>query len=339
MRHLKYQQSILSGAKRKVAAGAILLSVVVCILLVVLDLWNTKAKPFTIGVVTYVSIFAPAISGFKTGMTELGYAEGRDIIFIDNGIIPTPTAEAVDLEISNLLDRKLDLLLTVGDLATLRARQVTATTGLPVLFTLVQKPAERGVVASLIRPGGNITGVQSAGSSIKGLEWLVAIIPNAKKIYIPYNPKDNASVINLAELSRMGRQLGIELVMQEIESVQEAVTAIRHLPKDVDGIYRIPSPTLDPANDQLSRAAINRRLPMGAGLPLDESVLITFAMDFFTAGKQTARLAHQIRQGIEPAVLPVETADTILTINLKTAKEIGLNIGDDILIQAHKIIH
>ena len=103
-------------------------------------------------------------------------------------------------------------------------------------------------------------------------------------------------------------------------------------------MFRIPSPTLDPGNAEISRAAIKRRLPIGARVNLDEDVLLTFATDLFYMGQQTARLAHQIRLGVHPGDLPVEMSDPVLTINLRTAGEIGLEIPGSILTQAKNII-
>ena len=209
---------------------------------------------------------------------------------------------------------------------------------MPVVFGAVSKVVEKGIVESIHQPGGNLTGTQTSNQSPKALEWLLTITPEAKKVYVPYNPDDIASITILDELNKALPQLGIELLLDEVHSVEEAVAAIESLPEDVDAIFRIPSPTLDPRNAELSQAAIAQGLPMGAGLPLDEAVLLTLATDLFEAGKQTARLAHQIRQGSKPADLMVETTGIFLAINLKTAETIGLDIPDEVLLQADTII-
>jgi putative ABC transport system substrate-binding protein len=155
---------------------------------------------------------------------------------------------------------------------------------------------------------------------------------------VPYNPDEEVLIAVLGDLDEASSQLGVELLLGEVRSVEEAVAAIESLPEDVDAIFRIPSGTLDSRNDELSQAAIERGIPMGASLPLDEAVLFTLAGDLFDTGRQTARLANQIRQGARPADLPVETAEFSLTINLKTAEAIGLDIPDEVLLQADTII-
>lgn len=291
---------------------------------------------FTIGVIAETSFHVLIIEGFKAGMADLRYMEGENVAYIYNGLTGY-NPEEIDDEIKNLLAQKVDLLFVLG-LPAVHAKQAVAGTDTPVVFGVVSRPVERGIVESIGHPGGNLTGIQSGYEIPKALEWLVTIIPKAKKVYVPYNPDDELSVMFLAALDKAASQLIIELLPDETYSVEEAVAAIENLPGDIDAIFRIPSPTLDPRNSELSQAAITQGLPMGAGHPLDKAMLLTYAADFFEMGKQAARLAHQIRQGSKPADLPVETAEIFITINLKTAEAIGLDIPDEVLLQADTIV-
>ena len=132
----------------------------------------------------------------------------------------------------------------------------------------------------ITHPGGNITGVINLDSTPKVMEYLKLIKPGLKKVYLPYNPDDEVSVVSISGLDKIVSQIGIEVVYQKVRSVEETVAAIAALPEDVDAVFRIPSPTLDPKNSDLSRAAIKRGLPMAARLPLDNDVLITYASFF-----------------------------------------------------------
>jgi len=294
--------------------------------------------PFTIGMIAEVSIHVPAIEGFKTGMTELGYVEGEDVIYLYNGVTGSDPV-TIDAEIENLLVQDVDMLFTAGSLTTLRAKQAIAGTDMPVVFGAVANPVRGGFVESIAHPGGNLTGVQVGAEIPKAPEYLVRITPNSRKVYVPYNPDDWVSIAYFADLDQIASQLQIELVPGETRSVEEAVTAIENLPEDIDAIFRIPSPTLDARNEELSRAAIRRGLPMAAGHPLDEAVLLTLASDTFDVGRQAARLADQIHQGVKPGDLPIETSEFFLTINLKAAEAIGLNVPEVILLQANTVIH
>ena len=290
----------------------------------------------TIGVIVEVSILEPSFDGFKAGMTELGYVEGEDVTYIYNGITEA-TPEAMDAEIKNLLDQQVDMLVTVGTLAHLQAKQAVAGTDMPVVFLSCARPVDTGLIDSINQPGGNLTGTQVGLSFGKALEMLVEV-SQAQKVYVPYNPNDEASLTTLPFVEERATSLGIELVLDEVGSVAEAVTAIETLPEDIDAIFRIPSPTLDPENNLLSQAAIEQGLPMGGSVPLDDAVLISVTNDLFESGKAAAPIADHILNGVDPAVEPVRSTDFTLTVNLETANAIGLEISDAVLGQADTII-
>jgi putative ABC transport system substrate-binding protein len=296
-----------------------------------------KPQTRTIGIVIESPVVAPTLEAFKANMAELGYVEGKDVTYIYNGPLGSD-AKVIDGEIKNLLAQKVDLLLVVGLVPAQRAKQAVMGTDIPVVFAPAHAVVENGLVESMSHPGGNLTGIQAGNEIPKALEWLVKITPNAKKIYVPYNPADGVSVGFLPIVEKIASQLKVELVPDEVSSTEEAVAAIESLPADIDAIFRIPSPTLDPRNAELSQAAIRRGLPISGFVTLDEETLLTLTIDSVEMGKQAARLTHQILQGIKPADLPVEMAEVFLTINLKTAQAIGLDIADDILLGADKVI-
>lgn len=194
---------------------------------------NQPSKPFTIGVVSYVSIHAPVIEGFKAGMAELGYVEGEDVIYIDNGVV-APDSQAVDAEIEQLLAQDIDLLFPLGTLTTLRAKHAVEGTDMPVVFGAVSTPVKERIVESISHPGGNLTGTQVGNQLPKALEWLITIVPKVRKVYVPYNPDDDASIATLAGLGDVPSQLGIALVLDEVYSIEEAIAAIESFPEDAD---------------------------------------------------------------------------------------------------------
>jgi len=297
---------------------------------------KTSSKPFTVGVVIALTAHTPCIDGFKAGMAELGYIESKNIIYIYNGPIENKQ-DVIDTEIKNLLSKHIDILFITGQ-PTLRAKKLLAGTNIPIVFSAAGYVRESGLVENITHPEGNITGVQVANTLEKAIDWLKTVKPDAKKIYIPYNPDDINSGLNLAFINNNKIKLGLEFIDGKVFTVEEAVSAIEKLPEDIDAILRFSSPTLDYGNNRLSAAAIKRRIPMISSVPLDEDVLLTFTSDFYKIGRQAARLAHQVRQGVKTSDLPIETAEAFMTINLKTAQKTGINIPDIVLVQAQKII-
>jgi putative ABC transport system substrate-binding protein len=309
-----------------------------CILLILCGGCERSEKVFTVGIAIHLSLHQEIVEGFKTGMAEYGYVEGKNIRYLYDKPIGSSNQEVIDAAINKLLSQGADLLLTTGYEVSLRAKKAVEGTDVPVIIGGNRKPVEAGLVKSLRRPGGNVTGVWVHDTIPKMLELMMQIIPDAKKFYLPYNPDDMVSVFSFQGLDNTASQLGIEIVFQKVHSFEEALKAVETLPEDIDAIFRVPSPTLDARNSELSLAAIRRGVPMCSILSLDESVLISMAVDFFETGRLAAGIAHKIRLGARPAEIPMAPLEPLLTVNLKTAGELGINIPDGILIQANKII-
>jgi putative tryptophan/tyrosine transport system substrate-binding protein len=314
--------------------------VVFCLALMALSLLLSEqatAKEFTIGVMSDISIFLEGLDGFKRGMKEYGYIEGKNIRYIYDGEFED-NDKVFDVEIKKLLNDRVDMLLTFGNHSSLRARKVAEGSGIPVVMCLVNEPVQEGIVKDLKHPGGNVTGVRVSNVIGKAIEWFLKITPSVKKIYVPYNPEDKISIQTMAGIEEIATGMGIQLVLAKTHSLEDAVQAINSLPRDIGGILLVPSPTLNSKSRELNEAAIKRKIPLISSLIADEAIPITFANELDASGKQAARIAHQIILGSKPADLPVETSDISLIINLRTAEKIGLNISDDILAQAKKII-
>ncbi len=298
---------------------------------------GSKARINTIGVICYHLSLEPLFQGFKAGMTELGYIEGKSVAYVYNGPVK-PDPDAIDSEIKRLLARKVDLFYTTGTLPTLRAKNAVKGKKTVVIFAPVINPVTEGVVESLRRPGGNVTGVQSGSSIPKAMEWLLKLAPKARKVYVPYNPKDEVSVTSIAALREASAMLGVELMLDEVNSLAQVAAAVEKLPKGTV-FFVIPTPSIG-LDGGLFKAAARRGIAVGSNLSymLEPGALVTYATNYFSMGKQAARLADQIFRGASPADLPVETAEYFLSINLKTASALGIDVPDEILEQANSII-
>lgn len=294
-------------------------------------------KTHTIGVVSYNPILVPVLDGFKTKMAALGYAEGRNVTYLHQGLLQ-PDPQVVKREVERLTHQRIDLLLTLGTEPTLAARKVTAGTTIPVLFAPTLDPVGTGVVASITRPGGNVTGVHNGDPIPKALEWLHKLAPQARKIYTIYHPKDTVAQTATASLPALASSMGLDLTLVGAHSPEEAIAAIKRLPKGA-AIFFVSAPSLEPLG-RLVQAASSRGIATGVHnhRSRETGVLVTYAGDWVSMGQQAARLADQILKGAKPADLPVETAEHFLRIDVRTATAIGLEISDDILRQADVVV-
>jgi putative ABC transport system substrate-binding protein len=297
---------------------------------------QAQDKTFTIGVINYAPPLEKSFEGFKAEMAELGYVEGENVTYIYNGPMPDP--QAGEREAESLVAQDVDLIFTIGTQATLQAKQAVAGTDVPVVFAPVINPVEEGVVESIRQPGGNVTGIQSGSTLSKALEWLLKLTPEATKVYVPYNPEDAVSVTSVAPLREAAATLGVELLLDEVDTLEEVVATVKTLPEDTV-FFMVAAPSIG-FNDDLFKAATDRGIAIGSNLStqIELGALVTYATDYFSMGKQAARLADQALRGTAPADLPVETSEYFLTINLKAAEAIGLDIPDDILRQADTVI-
>ncbi|MBN1627866.1 MAG: ABC transporter substrate-binding protein [Deltaproteobacteria bacterium] len=310
---------------------------VTCILFLVLGGCRPQTKLFTIGMVNDVSVREPAFDGFKAGMAKLGYVEGENVKYIYNGATGIEE-KVIDAEIKKMLSQNIDLILALGNTVAFRAKEILEGTNIPIVAVAVGAPVESGLVDSLGHPGGNLTGLQIFDANLKGLEWLKMVVPEARKVYLPYDAADSHSKIIMEDLVKSAFQMGIGLIIQAVHTADEAAAAIDNLPEDIDAVYRTSAPGIDPENYKISQAAIRRCLPIVAATSLDEDVLLTCGTSVYEMGRQTARLADQIRQGVKPADVPVEMAEVYITINLKTAEKIGLHIPTSVLMSAKNVI-
>jgi len=294
----------------------------------------------TIGVVNYSSQLIPVLDGFKAQMSELGYVEGKNITYVYNDVV-APNPQAIDDEIKRLLDHKVDLLLTLGTPVTVAAKKAVAGTDIPVVFAPLVNPVEEGIVASIHHPGGNVTGVQNINAALKGIEWLLKAAPGTKQIYVPYHPDDRVSVTMTKPLPEVASRLGVKLVLDDVRSPEEALAAIKNLPKDT-AIMFIPMPSLESGRSAMGKLALERGIPAGASINAKpgtvDDLILTYTANVAKQGGQAARLVDQIFKGTKPGDLPVETSEYFFVINLKNAQAIGLDISDELLRQADTVI-
>lgn len=302
---------------------------------------TAKPKSMTIGILDPLGLSA-TVDGFKAGLVDLKYVEGQNITFITAAKPAAFDAVAIESTAQELVNAKVDLIYCVTTSACTVAKKITAGSNIAVVFVAVTDPVATGLVQDFTKPGGNITGIASAakGSVNEGrrLEWLLEIAPNAKRVLVPYNPSDSATLTKLEPVKAAAQKLGIELVLKEVKTTEEAITVPQNIPEDVSGIFTFSERIFTTAMlQELANVAIQRKLPYSAPA-VDFGALTSYSSDMAAMGKQAARLADQIFKGVKPADLPVESPEFFLSISLKTANAIGLTISDSILNKANNIV-
>lgn len=297
-----------------------------------------QTKTYKVGVVNLAPSFEPILEGFKAGMEKAGYKEGQNLSIIYDG--PAADPDAVDGILEHLKNEKVDLVLTFGTLATLKAKESLAGTDIPIVFGPVTDPVASGIVAEVLNPGGNITGIQTGNPTPKRLEWLLKIDPEIKRLYTFNNPEDNSSVQASAALKQTAPMFNIELVIRDTSTPEEITVALNEMPEDIDAIFLPASAFFEKNNNQFVSFANEHKLPLAAPATANvwDGALTSFGHDNIPLGEQASRLAIQILRGIKPSDLPIESADLFVSINLKTAETIGLPIPDEIIRLANIIV-
>ncbi|MGD9189258.1 MAG: ABC transporter substrate-binding protein, partial [Desulfobacteraceae bacterium] len=222
---------------KKSASSAILIGVFLLVM-VPAACDNGKSRTLTVGVLNVTRNLDESLAGFKAGMTELGYTEGKNIRYLYDG--PTKEINKLSAAARNLLAAKADMILTITTPATLAVKEATAGSGLPVVFAIVTDPVGAGIVQSMRQPGGNITGVTFGPQEARRLEWLVRIAPDIRRIYAPFNPKDKSPVLALKMVRNAAAKLGVELITREAHDPETLEDAVLNIPAEADAVFLLP---------------------------------------------------------------------------------------------------
>ncbi len=306
-------------------------------LLIMISSGCKKEKVFTIGYVNPNSEEEEGAQGFLRNMPKFGFIEGENVTYIKS--------EAKDIKVmenalKDMVAKRVDLIFTMTTPATKMAKQLTDGTNIPVVF-IMYNAVGTGVVNSLVRPGGNLTGVQLRGSTPKSLEFLLRIAPDTKHILVPVKFDTGAAKQSLEDLKQSAAKCGLKVTVSEVATVEELRASMSSMPQDTDAVFLLHSWLVGSNMDIVMDKAIKRHVPVISAGHVDfkNGVMLSYAPLDDRSGSQAARLARSILfDKNSPADLPVETADFFLGVNLKTAQSIGLIIPDDILQQADFII-
>ncbi len=284
-------------------------------------------------------IRARFLEAFRQGLRELGYVEGQNIAIESRwaeGVYDRLPALAADLVRS-----KVDVILASSGAATQAARQATMT--IPIVMSLVNDPVGSGLVASLARPGGNVTGLTVVSPDLLGkrLELLKAVVPKLSRVALLRNPGNPADTAMLREAEAAARALGVRLQTLEARNSQEIASAFAAMTRERAGALLIlPDGVFLSQRSQIAELAVKRRLPSIYGTEYAEAGgLMSYGANYLDLVRREATFVDKILKGAKPADLPVAQPTKFeLVINLRTAKAIGLTISPSLLQRADQVI-
>jgi putative tryptophan/tyrosine transport system substrate-binding protein len=277
------------------------------------------------------------IEAFRQGLNELGYIEGKNI-----GVEwRSAGADRVPGLAAELVRLKVDVIVTAGPLSTRPAQGATKT--IPIVMAQDDDPVGNGFVASLARPGGNITGLASLSPELSGkqLELLKEIVPKLSRMAVLGSSTRPGNAQSLRETELAAGAFGVKLQYLDVLGPKDIDTAFREAGiARADAVLMLVA-TGVPQRKQVVELAVKSRLPVISGRPelVEAGGLMTYGASLNDLYRRAATYVDKILKGAKPADLPIEQPTKFeLVINLKTAKQIGLTIPPNVLARADRVI-
>ena len=283
----------------------------------------------------------PFIEAFRQGLRELGYIEGQNIAIEYRSAegkferLPGLAAELARLHV--------DVMVTGSTPGALAAKEATQT--IPVVIGAMSDAVERGVVASLARPGGNITGLSLASGeafSGKWVELLKEAVPQLSRVTVLWDPTNRSSAAQVRGIQSAARALGVMLQSLELRdpnALEDAFAAMRR--ERAEALIVTPDPQAFPHRTQIAALAAKNRLPTMYGMReyVEAGGLMSYGASLTDLYRRAATYVDKILKGAKPGDLPVEQPMKFeLIINLKTAKALGMTIPPTLLFLADEVI-
>ena len=291
-------------------------------------------------VVATRSFFSTRIESFRQGLRELGYVEGKNVLIeyryaegkLD--LLPALASELVQL--------KVDVIVTASPPGVQAAKNATST--IPIVFAAIGDPVGGGFVASLARPGGNVTGLSILAPALSGkrLELLKEAFPKVTRVVILWNPTSSGEALSFREMPAVAKALGVQHQSMEVRAANDFEDGFQRAKQEgAQALVTMPSPVINANRQQILEFAAKNRLPaMYAGSEFVEAGgLMSYGPNYTDQFRRAAVFVDKILKGAKPADLPVEQPTKFeLIINLKTAKALGLTIPPSLLQRADQVI-
>jgi putative ABC transport system substrate-binding protein len=323
------------GATMRAASAALLALLLATAPLAALA--QPAGKVYRVG---YLSSAANVFEPFRDALRELGYVEGRNLsleIRLASGKLELLPALAAEL-----VEARVDLIAAVSPPAIKAAKEATGTIPVVMAFTS-EDPVRSRFVESLSRPGGNVTGVTMIADEISGkrLALLHEMVGRAPRIALLTQMKHSASANQVSAAQSAARSLGIDLDVLDVHDMRDYDAAIASAGKAARGVFVISNPTFFNDRRRLAELALKHRVPLMCEWRemAEAGCLMAYGANIVDLYRRAATYVDRIARGANPAELPVERPTKFeLTINMKTAKALGVTVPPSLLLQAEQVI-
>jgi putative ABC transport system substrate-binding protein len=283
----------------------------------------------------------PYVGALRQGLQQFGYVEGKNYLIEYRGA--EGNVERVPTLVNELVELKVDVVIAPFPPAIRAAKEATKT--IPIVMVASIDPVATGLVASLAHPGGNITGISTLSQDLNGkrLELLKEVVPRLSRVGVLFDIENQASIVNLKEYETASRPLKIQIQSLEVRGINpDLKNAFQTATKTrVGAMITITNANLFLQQKHIANLAKRNRLPsMYQGSTwVDAGGLMSYSTDELGAFRRAAAFVDKILKGTKPADLPIEQSTKFeFVINLKTAKQIALNIPQSVLFRADKVI-
>jgi putative ABC transport system substrate-binding protein len=285
------------------------------------------------------SAASPWTAAFVKRLRELGWVEGRNVA-IEYRWGEGRTERAAEF-VAEFVQLKVDVIFTHGPANILAAKQATSI--IPIVFAVAADPVGSGYVATLARPGGNVTGLSMQAPELAGkrLELLREVVPGLHRLAIMANSANSGAVLEMGEIQAAARTLGLDVDTLDIQQAEDIAPAVETIKSRVDALYVIAAPLVTTNQIRINTLALAARLPTmhGLGEYVETGGLISYGANFPDLFRRAAEFVDKILRGTKPADIPVEQPTKFdLVINLKTAKALGITMPQSLLATADQVI-
>src|SRR6516164_7358371 len=287
-----------------------------------------QPKVWRIGVLAQVPPTPAMLSAFRDGMRGRGYVEGQNLSIDVRW--PQGSFDQDPSVVTELVNSNVDVIVAWATPTVIAVRHATST--IPIVMVGVGDPVSSGFIASLARPGGNITGLTiiAVELSAKLMELFVELVPGMKRVGVVHNPDNPGVTMALRETEEAIRKLNMQVQVVNAQTSDEFDRAFAQLSAEsVDGVVVIPDPTVIEHSRRIAELAQSARLPTAFSRRenVDAGGLFSYGPDLNNLFRQAAFYVDRILKGEKPAELPVMQPTKVeLVINLKTAKALGLTV-------------